>query len=142
MRSIELGWIARRAKDLPLPNIVFTSKLPDCGGCYYKPQHGGVYVDLVRYDLSHGLIVIADDGDDHTGSTIAHEWRHHWQLFNLGDCKAIGWGSVLASSVNYEAAIKRYYRGSSTEMDALLFQHKYSPSKTTDYWFGLLDVKR
>ncbi len=145
--SLELGWLARRDKLLPVPEVLFSHDGTcfsggRCSGCYYRPERkeylfGDVYVPFDR-----GAILVSTKDPEEIASTLAHEWRHHWQLhhgllpgklsFNMN--RFDDWNT-------YDAAIRDYFHSQAHEMDALMFQRsatKQTPftDETMDRVFG------
>jgi hypothetical protein len=140
--SLELNWLARHDKELPLPEIVFSPNNEDAsgrrvGGCYYLPAKREFLFGDVYVPLDHGVILVGCESPETIAGTIAHEWRHHWQTHR---------GIKLASQYNaedfaswdtYGKAIRRYFRNQSHEMDALLYQHKKARDWSSDYIMDL-----
>jgi hypothetical protein len=132
MRSIELSWIARFDKSLPLPAIVFGSD-DNFSGLYYPPHKSDELIGDGYHDRSNGIIFISTNFWWETAQNIAHEWRHHWQVFH-------GWNITPSfywnSPSNYDAAIVAYFTKSTSEADALRFQTRHAGC--CDYWKSLL----
>lgn len=53
-----------------------------------------------------------------------HEWRHHWQVYNVGRILSVDFDF----EISYKEAIIKYYR-SATERDALLFSNRVAPEE-------------
>ena len=122
--SLEIGWLAKKEKWLPMPEVVLCEGL-DVAGCYIGPsENPQLYGDyLVR--PSRGTILAADYGEAMPlAGTIAHEFRHHWQKWKGIKFDGMGWANQKGKS--YTEAIVEYFLGSVTEMDALLFELKYA----------------
>jgi hypothetical protein len=127
----DLYWLSRRGKSLSLPGIVFTESLDDCGGYYHPPEKSERMIDGRFFDLSKGLIVCKEYFDiEGVASTIAHEWRHHWQAHAFGINER---PMRFDFEIGYDLAIKKYFQDR-YELDALLFSHRFAPSETTYYW--------
>lgn len=75
-----LGWLRRHWKDLPVPRVFQMDGLDACG-CYFSPGGTLEVEDVAEYEIPAGAIVL---GSDPSPSTVAHEWRHHWQRFHAG----------------------------------------------------------
>jgi hypothetical protein len=124
MKSLELNWIKNFDKSLIIPEIVFISNI-SYSGIYYSPRYNQIYDDDNRaYDMIYGTIVINSDYSNNFADIIAHEWRHHWQLFH-------GWKFDTFNSTkhvyeDYDNFIFDYFTKSKCEMDALRFELKYS----------------
>lgn len=132
-----LYWLQRKAKDLIKPRTLFVSgyafeKYP---GCYYHPMGNGygVYYKGRFILLDRGLIVASEMPDWCPGSlasTLAHEWRHHWQWFNFKyRIPVVGFDYAIP----YPEAIVKFYRNRK-ELDALLFSHEVAPCELTGLW--------
>lgn len=99
------------------------------GGFYQKPKNIEWFIDDRYVDGRFGLIVVATmDGDQVARSTLAHEWRHHWQQHNGIPPDNAHWNPA---GMTWEQAIRKYFRQSKTEMDALLFEQKVAPCDST-----------
>lgn len=133
--SLELHWLQRKSKDLLYPNLLYVSKLKNCGGCFYHPRKSEVLVGERIYDLSKGLIVIGEDNDDRDlSNTIAHEWRHFLQYHKFGAFRGIPFDIKMP----YTKAIKIFFQNP-FERDALLYSHKVAPSPVSEYWMEIIN---
>jgi hypothetical protein len=127
---IELNWLRRGNKEIPLPDIIF-EKIELGSGLYYKPEKSEIAIEGRFYDLSNGLIVISPIMDSpFTANTIAHEWRHHWQF--ISGIKSNPWSWNFGS--NYKDNIINFFNSSSTEMDAFNFALNKAPDDTSLLW--------
>jgi hypothetical protein len=132
---MELNWLRKGNKEIPLPEIVFECE-KTVGGYYSRPARKEKEICGRFYDLSKGLISINPRYDqEFILNTIAHEWRHHWQRF-MGISNPNP--SPFESAGNYDEDIVRFFKGSWWEMDALLFSIKKAPDETSMYWIDLL----
>lgn len=137
--SLELRWLARHDKDLPLPEIIFTPSNLDfrgqkCGGCYYKPeQNEFLYGDLfIPFDK--GVIVVGTESPELIAGTIAHEWRHHWQFHRGLSLEPSHYDpKAFEEYTGYRAAVRKYFRTQAHELDALRYQNKVAPDWCSDY---------
>lgn len=135
LKSLELGWLAKKDRNLPLPELVYSPN-PKFGGLYMSPWKGERQVGTKFYDTSKGLIWISE----FTPSVIAHEWRHHYQFY-YGPKPG---PSSLAldkwtAQYGYKGMIKKYFTELDYEQDALKFQVKMYPKDLlTEYWIDLL----
>jgi hypothetical protein len=135
----ELNWLHRKAKDLIIPALLIVPqyawrKFP---GCYYHPQSGEIEFRGHFTPLSNGLIIASEITDWCPGgfaSTLAHEWRHHWQWFNMTRGKGATWDPTLP----YDKAIVKFFE-SKIELDALLFSHAVAPCEETRIWKSLVE---
>ena len=139
--SLETRWIRPLFKDVRQPLVAFneTSKY---GGAYYKPQSGEAFIDGRFIPCDTGIIEIspASVGEPlEDGSTIAHEWRHHLQRTYFGwQFDSARWDTLKAERLGYEKSIRRYFRKSRMEADALRFQLRAAPSPIAAYFDELM----
>jgi hypothetical protein len=122
----ELHWITRHYRGIILPKVIFDDD--ENYGCYYSPQPNVYYdIDGKDHDISKGLIVVSTKYfhlKKHVESTLAHEWRHHWQKMN-------GW-ELYAPEMsernweNYDLVTTNYHQNSRCETDAYLFETKFA----------------
>jgi hypothetical protein len=128
--SLELNWLPNSVrKGLPTPDVIVTDN-EDCGGRYWR--QGNYEHDLLGFaPRRRAVIELACIADE---STLAHEYRHHWQTHKLGTLDSVRW--VLGPS--YRDSIVRYFRSSRTEMDALLFQVKHASTDLGLEWLEWL----
>jgi hypothetical protein len=126
--SLELNWLPNSIrKGLPLPQIYFVSGV-EYGGAYYKVQnHDNDWGDLT----SRPVITVATDSADNMASTLAHEYRHHWQTYAVGNLENIKWSNVG----NYRNNIIKYFRSSWSEWDALRYEIAQAPSDANLLWW-------
>jgi hypothetical protein len=124
MKSLELNWLRGHDKSLVIPEVVITER-DDVGGRYLSPQKGEMFIGGKYYPLDFGLIEISDMWNDFEHqSALAHEWRHHWQLFNHGNWIYRASWAQLISTNDYDTSIVRYFTLNEHEMDALRFEYK------------------
>jgi hypothetical protein len=127
-RSIELNWLSRHHKQIPLPNLYYDETLTDYGGIYYSPWPEPHDHEGKEFYAPNGLIVVSTHPEciDDFESTLAHEWKHHHQEFN-------GWNKEYLNGLEdydwsdydtYDEEIKRYFRENDFELDALRFEVK------------------
>jgi len=120
MKSLELNWCRNEDKSLVIPEIEWNGCI-EYGGNYTSPNE----------EYPFGLITINSSLDDiDIPATIAHEWRHHWQLFHGWTYDGYVWESGFEK--NYEENIFDYFTTSECEMDALRFEYKHG--KIPDMW--------
>lgn len=123
MKSFELNWVRLRCdKSIPMPEVVY-HPLDNASGQYYHPENNELYdVDGRPYSMRYGVIVINPECElIHT--TIAHEWRHHWQYYH-GIEPEISISKV--DNENYDESLLKYFTDSRTEWDAIRFEYKYA----------------
>ena len=125
MKSLELNWIRKKCdKTLVMPEVMFHEL--DYGGLYIDPEDCEYYdMDGHPIHAGNGLIIVDTTYPEDVESTISHEWRHHWQLFNGFKYDGIGWEDGLDGD-DYDIRLKKYFTHSRAEMDALKFQYKHS----------------
>lgn len=129
--SLELNWLPNSIrKDLILPQIRYVSNSGG-GGAYYRVQDwDNDWGDLTKRPLIEIDISWFDLGINEIASTIAHEFRHHWQLYKYGRPPKWPW----KPSEDYKEDIIKYYIGAWHEMDALCYEVKHAPSETNLEW--------
>lgn len=111
-------------KNVTLPRVVIEPKLNQLYGGYY----------------SEGVIVAVEG--DYIESTLAHEFRHHLQDYYGCSTCPVDISEEDNSYENYPRFIRKYFRSSWSEMDALLFETKITPSPVNKYWLrGLVTPK-
>lgn len=131
--GLELDWIRRKIdKDLVLPVIAYSDST-DYGGAYWSPEPCELLIGGVYYPCDHGIIEVSTLDPDNSGSVIAHEWRHHWQVYHGWTLRGPMWESVQ-SGRPYEDAIAHYFTHSAKEADALKFQLRYVPPTYGPKW--------
>ena len=126
MKSLELNWIRKRVdKTIPMPEVVF-HPLSNAGGKYYWPNKYELYdMNGKPHSMKYGVIVLDPRHHRYIKSTIAHEWRHHWQCFN--GIKFESSPINLAShNLSYDELILKYFTTCKIELDALRFEYKYA----------------
>ncbi len=142
---MELNWLRKGSKEIPLPNIVFTSELTEYSGIYYRPERDELRIGNRYYDLVKGLIGVSTNDDDSflykrddktILKTIAHEWRHHWQYFTRKFY--VEEGTVFQDDGDYDQSIVRFHSSNVNEMDAFLFSIRKCKCNTNMYQFDLL----
>lgn len=139
--SLETRWLQRSEKWLPQPAVF---RVSDCGtgaGFYLHPWPEGEYEVVagsgVYAHLPHGALVIGaaswggavTQDESMQRSTLAHEWRHHWQRWSgwRFDSQPPAW-----EWAEWESSIALYYLRSRVEADALRFELARAPSDLTD----------
>ena len=121
--SLELNWLKKYDKSLSLPLVLFIEDM-EYSGVYYEPQNREIIVDDKIYSVEKGVLLIKNSferEDSDIASTIAHEWRHHWQRFNS---TLYYDGKDLNDEIARKDAIIEYYTKSVCEMDAFLFESR------------------
>jgi hypothetical protein len=139
LKSLELNWIRNVDKSLVMPEVVFSS-IDWCGGFYHEPKAGEeVFIDGNYYPLDYGLIEVSESNNpdiQELASTIAHEWRHHWQICHgYKTIYSFIWPRQFEVD-DYDGLLVNYFTKNHHEMDALLFQRKYA--SIHDEWEKLL----
>ena len=144
--SLETRWLQRQEKWMSQPDVVYVdrncSEMSGGSGAYCQPRSQPIRVDGKEIVPGPGGIILI--GIKHASlpepiefaATIAHEWRHGWQ-------KQSGFEfdqdvELLRSQLPYEESLKRYFRGSKTETDALWFQWIKTHSPLSEYWVDLV----
>lgn len=122
--SIDLNWIYRKNKQTSLPKLVYIAPHAEYGGFYVAPQYTPYIYEDKEVPANKGVLFVVED--DTTGSTIAHEWRHHWQTLNGWILKYDNFDYIFSDHDIYDAEIVRYFRENNFEMDALRFENKHA----------------
>jgi hypothetical protein len=131
MKSLELNWVRNVDKSLVIPEVIFHF-MDDCLGQYLFPENAEVYdMDGRPHFMGFGVIVLNAEYPEFFETTIAHEWRHHWQAFHGMEYDGIEI-EVNPDLPSYKKSLIQYYTQSVSEMDALQFEWKYASKKAFD----------
>jgi hypothetical protein len=130
--SLEFDWLPNSVrKGISTPRLVLLGG-DWCGGAYWRqtdsrcvPSQFGLDMDLSEGAVI-GLCASRNAG------TLAHEYRHHWQIESGYKIGASVWHQANADS--YQRSIIRYFRSYWWEMDALKFQLKHAPDDVSLLW--------
>lgn len=123
--SLELNWLMRDLRHLPMPGVIYADQLP-YAGLYCPPFDESSVVEGIELGPHQGVIVISQQESELTVEcSLAHEFRHHWQFWNGWAYDGIGWDEN--SALDYRKSIARYFSESHSEMDALLYEIKRAP---------------
>lgn len=124
----EFSWLPTSVlKQVPYLPKVRIIEDDSVGGQYWQPSqiHPVGLVEVSSYYI--------EDIRDYA-STLAHEFRHHWQMFNFkANYTRLNW-HTLASKFPYNRAVALYFNGNPDEKDALLFEHKLVNTDNANYW--------
>ena len=118
---------------MPIPRMVLLDESRWGGFYVHSTPERYVHRDF-DMDLKEGG-VIALCGST-TAGTIAHEYRHHWQIQSGYKLSGSIW--MQSPGEKYESSIVRFFRTYWWEMDALKFELKHAPDDTSLYWLELL----
>jgi hypothetical protein len=127
--SFETRWLQRLAKDLPQAEVTYVSGLAVSGFMDY-PSRSPLRAGNAEISRATGAIVINADAPSHEQTaTLAHEWRHHWQVHR-------GWtldgGALYARLMDLDLSDHerwgRYFTHSRSERDALSFELRVAPA--------------
>lgn len=124
-----MHWLARHDKSLLMPKIVHTLDLP-YSGCYYHPGDYEFEKDGHFYSGLRGIILINVSQPETIDGTLAHEWRHHWQRYSIGDTPDWDWTPVETMS-EWRAQIRNYFT-MWHEFDALRFEYTHARNDSND----------
>lgn len=109
-------------KGLPLPKVYVGPLNPEYAGAYYF--------------LTNEIIISENPyfpEEMYIRATLAHEIRHAQQrYFSL--FKIPLHGSKWEPGLGYENAIAKYFRTQDYELDALLYEYKYSKTDVNEWW--------
>ena len=136
---IGLYWLQRKAKQLSTPELVFVPALPSAGGYFYRPERAELFINGKPYSLRKGVLMVVENVDmGILTNSIAHEWRHYWQWFNLGRYLH---SEEFNTKVDYKREIQRFFKHP-RELDALIFSYKVAPCWVSELWISWLKEKR
>lgn len=74
-------------------------------------------------------IVVVENEECIVAATIAHEFKHHLQAQNKRKLKIVSFDTEC----DYEISVRKYYRSSWSEFEALMFEHKYAKNWCNDW---------
>ena len=131
-RFIELNWLARSDKDILLPEVVFDNDMEAGGFCMY-PRKEEILLGEKYYPRDRGIIVVHSDYPGQA-STLAHEWRHLWQVYNYGEPGECSWWDT-ESHLSYKQQIINFFKSDTREMDALLFERQKAFCEVVEEWY-------
>jgi len=116
-----LRHMARPDKQIILPPVIVVESF-HMGGMYCAPEKKEIMLQGKHYSLVKGLIVLVCIPGGDLDASLAHEYRHHWQIMN-------GWKfdgrEYNNPNQSYKQNIIRYFLSSRSEMDAHLFSLPY-----------------
>ena len=128
---IELNWLRKSDKDITLPLVILAEG--GYSGYYLHPYKNEELINNRFYPSDKGIIVL--NPEDANASTLAHEWRHHWQFWN-------GWendSTIFNYNKDRRKEIIRFFTESKSEMDALLFELDKYPNEYILEWYEWLN---
>lgn len=115
--TTELTWLPLSLrKNVTLPKVVLEESAGQNYGGYYRRD---------------SFTIVAVESEV-IASTIAHEYKHHLQYISGTLQEPTDWNKL--SSIGYNKAIRSYFRNNRSEMEALLFQEKHSPTDYGKFW--------
>lgn len=139
--GLEVSWLSRIDKQLPTPDIIYTDEI-DGGGHYVHPTDCYGWVEDILIPPHPGTIIIHVDHDyASVESIMAHEWRHHWQMYNgLLNGDGSNWPGVDYEGLTYEEqwvlyekTLAWYFMSRWVEMDALRHELKLAPCDNNEW---------
>lgn len=123
-----------------MPTIIVVEENIDAAGKYYQPRSEELCFDGKFYSCEKGIITLSALYPDFHESTLAHEWRHHWQRFNFLEKNKNfpywPWSSP-DNFTDYKKAIAQYFTASH-EFDALAFELKFARNDVSEWWMSLV----
>ena len=145
LTSLELRWL-NKGDALPFPQLVFCENYIESLGSYFAPFIGELLIENKFYDCKNGLILISTNKnlilsemttlEIEIPHVLAHEYRHHWQQFNVTEVEE---SEFQDKSDNSWLNLVDYYLTYKSEMDALMFSQKKEYSEMDEL---ILDVIR
>jgi hypothetical protein len=140
--SLELSWLNRIDKWLPIPRFVFADFGDEAASAHYCcPWPCEQIYEGKPIDRSRGIIAVNTrycDDMQWVAASIAHEWRHHHQWHS--GLKYDGEGFDTREGEDHDASVKRYFLQSKMERDAIMFEEKVHPSDIGQYWLSLIGL--
>ena len=137
-RSIDLSFLSRHAKDLPLPELVYHHDDEGRYGFYLPPFTRRWQIGDRDYAGKNGVIVVTTP--ELVQATLAHEWRHHWQFHNKSRAFLHKLGTFGGFDINSEdesdMGIRCYFRSSPMEFDALRYEVRRTPNEENLEWLN------
>lgn len=128
--SLELNWLPNSIrKGITTPRIYLLEE-EKWGGFYSRRTDDRCIPSDVDIDLKEGAAIVLC-GLKTIGS-LAHEYRHHWQVESGYRFGASIWAEQTEET--YQESIVRYFRTFPWEMDALKFQIAYAPDDCSLQW--------
>lgn len=115
--SIHLNWIYRKNKQTTLPKLVYLESCSDAGGFYIEPDYFPWVHEGVEIPSEKGILFVVDD--ETVKSTIAHEWRHHWQKLNGWELGYDDFNYIFSDNDIYEKEIVRFFKENVFEMSRM-----------------------
>jgi len=126
--SLELNWLPNSIKKgLILPQIFFVQNSGVGGGYYRVKNFDNDWGNLTKRPI---IVIDIHSETNDLDSTIAHEFRHHWQLYTYGNWISPRW--KIENS--YKKSIIKFYSSCPYERDALQFETKLAPNDTNLEW--------
>lgn len=107
-------------KNVVLPKVILE---PDTNQPY-----GGYY------DTETKIIVAVETSN--IAATLAHEFRHFLQDYYGHTLAVVEISDSDVEFDNYNKFIRKYFRSSWSEMDALRFENKIAPSRANKFWLN------
>lgn len=126
-----MNYLSRYDKSLLLPKIVY-SPMDQVGGQYYRPGRYEIEKDGRYHDARRGIIIISTRYPELIPGSIAHEWRHHWQIFNIGPHPNWPWQFENGKD-DYQESIRKYFR-MWHEFDAFRFEYHFARNWSNENW--------
>ena len=132
--ALETRWLARHDRQLPVPEVFYVSGIT-AGGFYFQPLRRSRVWEGLEVPPSRGLIMVNVDYGPSVPAILAHEFRHHWQRFH-------GWRSdtqPYRTDLPTHIALRRFYRASRSEMDALRHEMRRAPNEESRWLLSLTE---
>lgn len=136
MPSMELNWLPNSfRKGLSVPRIAVIDDIHYSGEYWRRTESR--YITPFDMDLREGPIIVLTSKSG--PSSIAHEFRHHWQCESAGLSKLYSvWAPASDSDADYWKEIKRYFTEYPHERDALMFEARTAPDDVNKQWIESL----
>lgn len=134
---MEFNWLPLSfRKGLSTPSVIVNDSMP-YGGCYWW-RTADRYITPFDVDLKEGPVI--EVPSNCRPSTLAHEFRHHWQREILGCDRVSTWSPKSDSPPDYWQEIRRYFSVYWHERDALMFEVATSQDEINLEWLDSIHV--
>ena len=136
--TLELDWLPLSLrKGLDRVRIAITGAT-DVGGRYWCRMYAAEPV-LTDFGFDRREAAVIEVGARAQPGTLAHEFRHHWQMSNgLFQPFSSVWKPRDGTDESYWNEIKRFFSTYPEERDALLFEVRHAPDAVTEEWMDAM----
>ena len=134
--ALELSWLARRERQLPVPAVLYVADL-SVGGYYVWPSSGVQYVEGIEVPPGRGTIIASVEREILTlEAVLAHEWSHHVAFWNGQKYEVPRWRPP-ATAADQSRAFRDYFTSSRSELSALRYQTRHARDEGSRWLLSL-----